>query len=203
MALHGSSTALRRTTVCSKCSLTQIPHFDAIECATLHAAGPRAPDMQSIAVSACGPAVPTQHKPVGLGRQQRVSQLRVQAVAAPQSSRTMKVYQADNMDLHQLQEVTARPRIDFSSILGTVSWLARPAAAPAPPTAAAALRLPCSCSRPPAPVALIMVQVAPIVENVRSRGDDAVMEYTAKFDRVHLDAVCVPIKVRVFGEQAV
>ncbi|EFN58389.1 hypothetical protein CHLNCDRAFT_55992 [Chlorella variabilis] len=67
----------------------------------------------------------------------------------------MKVYQADNMDLHQLQEVTARPRIDFSSILGTV---------------------------------------APIVENVRSRGDDAVMEYTAKFDRVHLDAVCVPIK---------
>lgn len=41
------------------------------------------------------------------------------AVAAPQSS-TMKVYKAASMDGKQLEEFTARPRIDFSSILGTV-----------------------------------------------------------------------------------
>ncbi len=41
-----------------------------------------------------------------------------------------------------------------------------------------------------------LLQVAPIVEDVRSRGDEAVREYTAKFDRVQLDAVCVPIEVR-------
>lgn len=40
-------------------------------------------------------------------------------------------------------------------------------------------------------------QVAPIVENVRAKGDEAVREYTAKFDRVQLDAVCVPIEVSV------
>jgi histidinol dehydrogenase len=37
--------------------------------------------------------------------------------------------------------------------------------------------------------------VTPIVESVRSRGDEAVKEYTAKFDRVQLDTVCVPIEV--------
>ncbi|KAI3435589.1 hypothetical protein D9Q98_001654 [Chlorella vulgaris] len=67
----------------------------------------------------------------------------------------MRVYQAAAMDASQLAKVTARPRIDFTSILGTV---------------------------------------APIVEDVRSRGDDAVKEYTAKFDRVQLDTVCVPIE---------
>lgn len=40
------------------------------------------------------------------------------------------------------------------------------------------------------------MQVSPIVEDVRARGDEAVKEYTAKFDRVQLDAVCVPIEVR-------
>lgn len=39
-------------------------------------------------------------------------------------------------------------------------------------------------------------QVSPIVEDVRARGDAAVRDYTAKFDRVQLDAVCVPIEVR-------
>jgi histidinol dehydrogenase len=35
--------------------------------------------------------------------------------------------------------------------------------------------------------------VAPILEAVRSQGDAAVKAYTSKFDRVELDAVCVPI----------
>ncbi|KAL4458153.1 hypothetical protein ABPG75_013018 [Micractinium tetrahymenae] len=67
----------------------------------------------------------------------------------------MKVYQAERMDEAALREFASRPRIDFTSILGTVS---------------------------------------PIVEDVRARGDEAVKEYTAKFDRVQLDAVCVPIE---------
>eukprot|EP00983_Pelagomonas_calceolata_P104144 1158990-Pelagomonas_calceolata.AAC.6 len=40
-------------------------------------------------------------------------------------------------------------------------------------------------------------QVAPIVEQVKQRGDAAVKEYTSKFDRVELDKVCVPIEVGV------
>ena len=39
-------------------------------------------------------------------------------------------------------------------------------------------------------------QVRPIVEDVRVRGDAAVKEYTAKFDRVQLSSVCVRINVR-------
>lgn len=39
-------------------------------------------------------------------------------------------------------------------------------------------------------------QVSPIVEDVRARGDAAVREYTAKFDRVQMEAVCTPIEVR-------
>lgn len=42
-----------------------------------------------------------------------------------------------------------------------------------------------------------LAQVSPIVEDVRARGDDAVRDYTAKFDRVELGAVCVPIQVCV------
>ncbi|KAL4435006.1 hypothetical protein ABPG77_003831 [Micractinium sp. CCAP 211/92] len=67
----------------------------------------------------------------------------------------MKVFQAEGMDEAALREFTSRPRVDFTSILGTVS---------------------------------------PIVEDVRTRGDEAVREYTAKFDRVELGAVCVPIE---------
>ena len=37
------------------------------------------------------------------------------------------------------------------------------------------------------------MQVEPIVNDVRTRGDAAVREYTAKFDKAQLDAVCVPI----------
>ena len=42
----------------------------------------------------------------------------------------------------------------------------------------------------------MLPQVSPIVEQVRSRGDAAVKEYTEKFDRVSLECVCSPIEVR-------
>ena len=37
------------------------------------------------------------------------------------------------------------------------------------------------------------MQVTPIVNDVRDSGDAAVRQYTSKFDRVELDAVCIPI----------
>lgn len=49
---------------------------------------------------------------------QRTARLCVQAVAAPASP--MKVFQAESMDEAALREFTSRPRIDFTSILGTV-----------------------------------------------------------------------------------
>jgi histidinol dehydrogenase len=36
-------------------------------------------------------------------------------------------------------------------------------------------------------------QVEPIVNDVRERGDAAVKEYTAKFDKTDLEAVCTPV----------
>ena len=42
-------------------------------------------------------------------------------------------------------------------------------------------------------------QVEPIVEDVRARGDEAVREYTSRFDKVDLDDVCVPLAVRTGG----
>jgi histidinol dehydrogenase len=39
-------------------------------------------------------------------------------------------------------------------------------------------------------------QVEPIVEAVRARGDEAVREYTSRFDKVDLDDVCIPLEVR-------
>lgn len=40
------------------------------------------------------------------------------------------------------------------------------------------------------------MQVEPIVDSVRQRGDAAVKELTEKFDGVRLDFVCCPIEVR-------
>ncbi|KAG2425997.1 hypothetical protein HXX76_013368 [Chlamydomonas incerta] len=68
---------------------------------------------------------------------------------------TLRTYQYSKLNPAELKQVLARPRIDFTSILNTVS---------------------------------------PIVENVRTNGDAAVREYTAKFDRVNLETVCVPIQ---------
>lgn len=39
------------------------------------------------------------------------------------------------------------------------------------------------------------MQVAPIVDKVRTEGDAAVREFTLKFDKVNLDSVCVRIEV--------
>lgn len=49
-------------------------------------------------------------------------------------------------------------------------------------------------ARPRIDFTSILNTVAPIVEKVRAEGDAAVREYTAKFDRVNLDAVCVRIE---------
>ena len=38
-----------------------------------------------------------------------------------------------------------------------------------------------------------MTQVSPIVEDVRTMGDEAVRSYTSRFDRVDLEEVCIPI----------
>lgn len=67
----------------------------------------------------------------------------------------LRVYDMEQMTPSELKAVMARPRIDFTSILNTVS---------------------------------------PIVESVRTGGDAAVKEFTAKFDRVALDSVCVRIE---------
>lgn len=42
-------------------------------------------------------------------------------------------------------------------------------------------------------------QVAPICDQVRERGDEAVKEFTSKFDRVDMDAVVFKIEVRSAG----
>ena len=41
----------------------------------------------------------------------------------------------------------------------------------------------------------MQLQVQPIVEDVRQKGDAAVKSYTKRFDRVDIDIVCVPIEV--------
>lgn len=41
------------------------------------------------------------------------------------------------------------------------------------------------------------MQVKPIVQDVKERGDAAVKDYTARFDRVDLTSVCTPIEVSV------
>jgi histidinol dehydrogenase len=44
----------------------------------------------------------------------------------------------------------------------------------------------------------VSLQVTPIVDDVRRRGDDAVREYTSRFDRVDIETACVPIDVSAF-----
>ncbi|KAJ6724101.1 HISTIDINOL DEHYDROGENASE HDH [Salix viminalis] len=62
----------------------------------------------------------------------------------------MKSYRLSELSNAEVESLKARPRIDFSSIFGTVN---------------------------------------PIVDDVRQRGDDAVKDYTAKFDKVKLDKI--------------
>ena len=52
-------------------------------------------------------------------------------------------------------------------------------------------------------VCLLHVQVEPIVQSVRERGDAAVKEFTEKFDRATVDTVCVRIEVRILPLDAI
>ncbi|KAH9623996.1 hypothetical protein KSS87_007013 [Heliosperma pusillum] len=62
----------------------------------------------------------------------------------------MKSYKLSELSVSEVDNLKARPRIDFSSIFGVVQ---------------------------------------PIVDDVRTRGDDAVKEFTSKFDKVQLDQI--------------
>ncbi|CAL8467003.1 g6539 [Coccomyxa elongata] len=84
----------------------------------------------------------------------RMAPVVIKAVTAEKVS-SLKTYKASELSTADLLALTARPRIDFTSILDTV---------------------------------------APIVDDVRRRGDAAVKDYTARFDRVELSSVCVPIE---------
>jgi len=77
------------------------------------------------------------------------------AIATEAPSSDMKTYSYSDLTQAERQEICARPRIDFSSIMDTVE---------------------------------------PIVESVRTEGDKAVKELTAKFDRVEVDDVVVELK---------
>ncbi|XP_062096834.1 histidinol dehydrogenase, chloroplastic isoform X2 [Humulus lupulus] len=66
----------------------------------------------------------------------------------------MKSYKLSELSLSEVENLKARPRIDFSSIFTTVN---------------------------------------PIVDDVRKRGDSAVRDYTAKFDKVDLDKTVVSV----------
>ena len=87
------------------------------------------------------------------------------------------MYDVEKLSPSELKGVLARPRIDFTSILSTVSGL------------------PQSIRSRVAPPYLLWRQVSPIVEDVRTGGDEAVKRFTEKFDRVNLQSVCVRIEV--------
>jgi len=71
---------------------------------------------------------------------------------------SIRTYVLSELDATQRLEILKRPRVDFSSILGTVK---------------------------------------PIVDAVATRGDDAVREFTEKFDGVKLDDVVVVGRCRL------
>lgn len=50
-------------------------------------------------------------------------------------------------------------------------------------------------SAPPLDNMIVRVQVTPIIDDVKQRGDAAVKEYTARFDGVEVDPACIPIEV--------
>ena len=134
----------------------------------------------------------------------------------------LRTYEANKLSTEELLSLTARPRIDFSSILQTVG--------------SQTLLLECDCCRQPCCALLacldppptlhrdfqtqssghilhshvlintdkeycMRVQVEPIVEDVRQKGDAAVRTYTKQFDKVDLNNVCIPIEVCSAPEQ--
>ena len=77
------------------------------------------------------------------------------AIADPaKEAMSIRTYVLNDLSAEERVEILKRPRVDFSSILGTV---------------------------------------APIVDAVATRGDDAVREYTSKFDGVDLEDVVVRV----------
>lgn len=63
----------------------------------------------------------TSHPQAAAAVPRRAIAARAQAAAAPAASETgMRVLQASTLSVAQLDELTARPRVDFTSILGTV-----------------------------------------------------------------------------------
>lgn len=91
--------------------------------------------------------------------------------AAAAVSNALKVYEADSMDAASLKDFVSRPRVDFQSILDRVRGYV-------------------SIKR----AHIDTPQVGPIVEDVRTRGDDAVASFTQQFDKAVLShAPCRPI----------
>lgn len=157
---------------------------------------------------------------------QRSRSGRLNANAVASVERALRTVSADNLSDGEIKHLLARPRIDFTSILNTVSssWTGRKtAAAEAVPGAAVATvkepwhgqdtrsaaraclavlrswqpQFSVACKPAAnASAACCVLQVAPIVERVRNEGDEAVKAYTQQFDRVQLESVCVPIEVR-------
>jgi hypothetical protein len=107
------------------------------------------------------------------------------ASAATAEAMALRTYHLDALSAADVKALLARPRVDFSAILETVR---------------ACRRLPHrQHSAPPADGSLARLQVRPIVEAVRERGDAAVSEYTARFDGVTLPAHVLCVAVRQPG----
>lgn len=154
---------------------------------------------------------------------------RLSVAAVASVERMLKTVSAENLSEQEIKKLLARPRIDFTSILGTVSSGRapqqqrgrRPASSrpglcttpcnyPSPcrchaqlassiATAAVGCDATAAAARLPR---LLRQQVGPIVEAVRADGDAAVRTFTEKFDKVKLDAVCVPTEVRTKWQQS-
>jgi histidinol dehydrogenase len=104
------------------------------------------------------------------------------AVAAQQGS-SLRCVDAAAMSEAELMQVLARPRIDFTSILSTVSVKRHFSMGPrrrAPPPSQCPFHALATLSLPPPPTS----QVEPILARVRAEGDDAVRDFGARFDRV-------------------
>ena len=101
----------------------------------------------------------------------------------------LKTYTAADMTPADLRAFTARPRIDFDSSLATVRREGRVGGW------CGVVRGRLEVGQGPTRLPFPFFQVAPIVDDVRARGDAAVRDLTLKFDRATLTGpVCVPIE---------
>lgn len=144
----------------------------------------------------------------------RSGRLSVNAIAS--AEQVLKTVSADNLSNDEIKKLLQRPRIDFSSILNTVRYLQQKvvctmswAAWTWHKNAEAVLsgrdysyhflsaqpKLRCVPICLSSHMASAVMQVSPIVEQVRQDGDAAVQQFTERFDRVKLDSVCVATQV--------